>query len=212
MEPPPDVLLGIIGDILCSLVIVISSFWVFRRTKEYYELSAHEGLKYFRYAFLFFSISFLAQIARPILHELHIPQLRYIIPFFVFAGTMAMLCLLYSVLWKRLHWKRPMMTLGFVSLAVAAIAVSVRLGPVVILILHLLLFSTALIISYRDARTHKKKAFQTHILYTLLFLGWIANAMANFALWRFAEVSLLLNAISAVLFIVLLRRVLRRTP
>ena len=212
MPPPPDVLIGIIGDMFCSLIIVIASFWVFLRTKEFYELSAHEGLKYFRYSFLFFGISFLAQLARPLLHDLHIPQLHYIIPFFVFAGTMAMLCLLYSVLWKRLNWKRPMMTMVFTSLAVAAIAVSVRLGPVVILVLHSFLFLAVVIISYRDAQTRKKKAFQTHVLYTLLFLGWIANAMANFALWRFAEVSILLNAISAVLFIILLRRVLRRTP
>jgi hypothetical protein len=202
-------------DVVGAAVIVLASLFIFFRTRELYELSSHPGIKYFRYAFLFFGISFFMQLLRPLFHFFEFGRfsLRWHTLFIVvYVGTMAVLCLLYSVVWRRVRLQHPFLVLTALSLLVAFLTLLGRPIAPLTLLLQAVLFLIVLVISYHDAREHRRsKALQVHVLYTLLFFSWIANVIANQAERHFIEASIVLNIISVGLFVVLAYRVFRTT-
>lgn len=218
MLPPPPGFPGPVLDIIASAIVVIASGAIFWRTRDIQRLSGHGGVRHFRYAFLFFAITFLTHLARPVAWLISDPEhfllhdaLRLIS---TYAGTMAVLSLLASVLWKRIGTRVRFLTiwLNIASILFAVLALFARLR-LFALLLHTIIFACAVLIGYTDACRARKgsRVTQLYLLYTLLFVAWMANAAAGFvARFSFTAASVL-STVSAALFLVLLVKVWRRT-
>ena len=204
------------SDLISSLIIVVASFFIYFWTKELYQLSGHKGIKYFRYAFLFFGLSFLMQFARPILEwftELSRSEIRTTVTFLiVYTGSMAVLCLLYSVLWKKLK-KYANHDFLVVNVCAVVLASSTMLGRYhfLILLLQMMLFILAIVLGYVDSKKKKSRVIELYLLYLLLFCSWLANIVAKFVVHLSFSMGVLLNIVSALLFLVLMYKVVKRT-
>lgn len=202
-------------DIIFGLIIGIICFIIYFRTRELYELTSHKGIKYFRYAFLFFGFSFLAKMIFPFSRifferSFFIPPLNGFIMSFL--GITAVLCLLYSLFWKQFREKsfNHLFILILIALIIAGATLFGRLRFYLFLI-QALLFSIILIVSLVKYKGRKGKNIQLHILYILLACSWIASSLALFASHISLLIGLVLHIVSVVLFCVILSKVIKKT-
>ncbi|MFH1638583.1 MAG: hypothetical protein ABIB71_09215 [Candidatus Woesearchaeota archaeon] len=204
-------------DIAFGIVISVICFLVYFRTKELYNLSSHKGIKYFSYAFLFFGLSFFVKLLLPISGIfLERSFLTFQISGFImgFLGIMAMLCLIYSLLWKRFRERKfnHVLYLALIALLVTSTTLFGR-ARFLVFLLQALLFSIVLIISLVSYRGRKKvgHSIQLHVLYILLAGSLIANVAALFASRLSFFVGLTLHATSIILFLIILCKVIEKT-
>ncbi len=201
-------------ELIYSLIIVISCSVIYIKTKELYELTSHKGIKYFRNAFLFFGIAYLSRMILRLFIIIDGPEpiniflfnLGYFI--FLYAGLMAGFYLIYSSVWKKFNDPEK---LGWffhpIALTITAIFIIFLFGPLTLLILAII-FLTAAILAYKRKKSLKRDSFnKVHIIYMLLFISLILNAIAHFIIIISLYASILLYLISSVLFLVILYRV-----
>jgi len=195
-----------------------ASLAIYLKARELYELSYHQGIKYFGYTFLFFGISF---FARPLgfllmsLADLRIAIFRHALNFvLVYTGTMAALSLLYSVLWKKFENVsfNPFYLLNVLAVIIAGATLLGR-TRFYILILQAVLFTAGMLLGYAEYIKAQKpeKHVSLFILYLLLFFSWIANVAAFFAIRISITAGLALKLFSTSLFLIILYRVLKIT-
>ncbi|GBE56547.1 MAG TPA: hypothetical protein ENH13_02185 [Euryarchaeota archaeon] len=204
-------------DTIYSMIIVVTSLAIYLRTRELYELSDHKGIKYFSYTFLFFGASFfLRSLVHLFARLVDMPFFAFrheLIFLLVFTGSMAVLSLLYSVLWKRFQ-EIPINPLIILTAFSTIIAGATLIGRMrfFILLLQVLIFTVAIIIGYIDYLKSKKGAHtRLFLLYSLLFFSWIANVFAHFTTRLSLTIGLALYTISTALFLLILYSVLRIT-
>ena len=215
---PPSLPL-IYVELITTIFACVISFIIYFKTKELYELTSHKGIKYFRYAFLFFGIVSLLKLHRPLSQFLHLGRelsLFFGVRFLIgFAGTMAVLCLLYSLIWKTFSKTK---TEDFFAISFIAILISVfslLFGPRgnLITLIHTLLFLAAAIISVVQLTKKKKgKHHQLAFVYPVLFLSWIMEIAAQISMRISFPLSIWLNVVSSILLFVTLYKILRITP
>ncbi len=200
-----------------ALIVIASSLLIYLKTRELYRLSSHRGIRYFGYTFLFFGLSFFFRLLFPMIKIFTDLSLFEFRPYFsflmVYTGTMAVLSLLYSVLWKKITFisKDPLYLLNIISIIIAGITLLGRYR-FYILTLQAVIFLAAILISYIDyAGLKDGKHGQLYLLYTLLLFSWIANVASHFAARLSFARGILLYAFSIALFLIILYRVLRIT-
>ncbi len=180
--------LGFGMELIYSFVIIACSLMVYFSTKEMYELSSHKGIKYFRMAFLFFAVAFFFRFfIRFLLMFFNIPRTfefshRFIgtstLFLFLYASSMAIFYLLYSLIWKKWDFKsNGIYAFHFLALMVSIISISTQnIG--VLLSMQFILFLFVAILSYFSHKiSKKKKSPQLHLIYLLLFAFWIFNIL-----------------------------------
>lgn len=225
MRPPLEFLFPpeIGAELIYSFVIVICSLMVYYATKEMYELSSYKGIKYFRQAFLFFAIAYFFRYF--IQFFLVFFNLRDILEFspryigwgslfiFLYASSMAVFYLLYSVMWKKWnHSRSKILLFNILAWIIALIGSSFRgIGVSLILNIILLVFvSFVLFIAYQDSKG-KKKGKGLFIIYLLLFIFWILNVI-NILIPKFLQLyQLAIYLASILLFMIILYKVLKKT-
>ena len=219
---PPDFLATIGIELIYSIVVIASSLIIYFSTREIYNLTSHKGIKYFRTAFLFFALSFFFRfIIKLVIVAFNLPRILNIHPFFfdvgilflfMYASTMAMFYLLYSVMWKKLENNYGgIYILHLLALIIAFISIST---PDAILLLTieaivLLLISIESYMSYRKS-AKKKSHSKLYTIYLLLFVFWVLNIIDILVPNFFVLVQLIIFAASATLFLVIMYMVLRK--
>lgn len=175
---------GIIIGIICLIIVL--------KTHKLYHFSQHEGIRYFRNAFLFYGIAF---IIRYILGGITI--LGYIDPdyfliiriLFEFFLVMGGFFLLYSLLWRRLQTPRMNLSslLSLRSFIFYIMAFSIAILDYLWKVYYFLFFSQVIlfaflsIISYINYRKDKgKHMFPKFYFIAMVFtlIAWLLNAIA----------------------------------
>jgi len=89
--------------LLANIIIVISCYTVYRRTRQLYNLSMQKGLLYFSNAFLVYILSFSARLAYLLLEDFY-PQAGLIFvmrAISLLGGALGGFYLAYSLVWRR---------------------------------------------------------------------------------------------------------------
>lgn len=197
-------------EVWYAIIIVIICILIIQKTKELYLLTNHKGIKYFRNTFIFFAIAYTLQIIFPFTRMILGVDLfisRPLVGFLLlYVGTMAVLSLTYSVLYK--HWKhlKPIY-LHLIAIGIAAATINTR-GRMLAIAIQAILLIYAVLTSYID---NIRKQNKIYLIYLLLFAIWIVNTLA-FTLPRFlvpAKIALYLVAI--IFFLIILTKVVQRT-
>jgi hypothetical protein len=205
-------------ELLYSFVIVLVSLIIYFSTKELYDLTKHKGIKFFRLTFLFFALAYLTRSAikfllmqfdKKTIFILFNSQLGKIIgvatlTLFIYLSTMAVLCLVYSLIWKRYQNEKAQYLLHAIAIIVALFTSLSHNHLLPYLAINILLFSSAIlaILFCKNKSKNKLRA-----IYVLLLAFWFLNILdilvpnffINFQLWIYLS--------SVALFIAMLFKV-----
>jgi len=216
---PRDILsLGFGTEILYAFIIIAVSLIIYFSTKELYELSKHKGIKYFRLAFLYFAIAyFFRTFILFIVRYFHIgkildfsPRLLGPITLFIFmyASTMAILYLLYSLIHKKLG-ENKLSLFHIIAISISAVTVFTRhIG--ILLWIQFLLMLFVITIGYSSYKKSDKNK-SLYIIYILLFVFWILNILDIIIPDFFRLIKLFIYLASIGLFLIILHKVSRKT-
>jgi hypothetical protein len=221
MEPLMGGAFGV--ELLYSFVIIVCSLMVYYGTREIYELSSHKGIKYFRYAFLFFAIAyFFRSFIKFVAIYFNISEIMELSPrifgpitlfLFMYFSSMAVFYLLYSVMWKKWNGSSKKVYI-FHGLAFVIALLSIALRGfefrfwLNFILLMLVLFVVYVV--YREGKD-KKKRNNLYAIYLLLFVFFILNIF-DILIPRFLETfRLIIYLASAGIFLLILYRVLKKS-
>ncbi|MEM4330798.1 MAG: hypothetical protein QW273_02210, partial [Candidatus Pacearchaeota archaeon] len=161
------------SEIFYSFIIVICSLMIYFGTKEIYEASLHKGIKFFREAFLFFSLAYFFRGFIKIILYSHIffsfkrplPLINNLSLFlFLYFSILAILYFTYSVIYKKLRIKESYLIPSLVF--IISFLVVILKNTIVYLALNLLLLlfvSLTVYFSYKDKI--KKREPYLHTIY-----------------------------------------------
>tara|TARA_Y100000034_G_scaffold134068_1_gene201517 strand:+ start:1991 stop:2659 length:669 start_codon:yes stop_codon:yes gene_type:complete len=162
-----------------SAIIAIICFIIVVKTDRLFRISFHQGIRYFRNAFLFYGIAFIFRylVAKPI----YFISMIYIFEFFI---IMAGFFLLYSLLWKRFETKPSTSSLLnskifiFYILAIIIASLDLIWGRYTFMFIsQIILFGFASLISYKNYINNKKHKFRRSYLIVMIlsFAAWTLN-------------------------------------
>src|SRR3989338_1734412 len=172
--------LNFVVETAFTILAVIFCFLIYIKTKESYELTKYEGIKYFRDAFLFFGLSYLLRFIFSLIFlsriafDFILPR-KIFIPLFIlplgYFSTISILYLVFSLIWKKVNNK--ILLIGGHSIAILLTLISVITRSHLMLIyLQSFLLTVTIVWSFL---IHSKKLSQTKILYILVFVLWLIN-------------------------------------
>ena len=165
-----------------TLIVVFLCFRIFYKTKEIYDLTKYEGVKYFRITFLFFGFAFLLRFLSVFVmlmgmtFDLDISMYLFRIFPLAFNGyfsTMAILSLTYSMIWKEQQVKHILIVSNAIAITIFGIAFFSR-SPLLMIGAQAILLVFAIIIAV-DIYRRSKIISHIFILYVLFILFWIVN-------------------------------------
>jgi hypothetical protein len=179
--PPPffnPVLFGM--ELLFAVIIFILCLIIYLKTKESYQLTQHQGIRFFRDAFLFFGISYLIRFSfmltklffdirlfRGELGSLFILPLGYL-------STIAIFYIGLSLVWKKFNVKY-FVILGHIIAILLSILVFVTKSPLILVYIQSFFLIMAVILILI---TNKKKKSLIKTVYVLIFIFWLINLWA----------------------------------
>jgi hypothetical protein len=206
-------------ELIYSFVIIFCSLIIYFSTKKMYDISKYPGIKYFRESFLFFAIAYFFKSFLSFLlvtfgfHEaLEFSSIFWgILTLFVFmyASTMAIFYLFYSVVWKKIKHKKfviPAIHILVIILSIASI-ITRTAGLLVLLQVVVFLFIAIYnFISYKKLNP-KKKAGSIHLIYLFLFAFWMLN-LSDILISGFDPIfELVISLVSIGIFLMILYKV-----
>lgn len=219
----PPINLGIGAEILYSFVVIFCSLMIYFGTREIYELSSYKGLKYFRFAFLFFAVAYFFRLLIELsMTSLNVHEILEVVPIvwgyfalfaFMYFSSMSIFYLIYSVLWKNIKKNSKIIYIFHVIALVIAAATIVFNNSWFYLGLNLLLFISAGISIYLSSHNPKFKSKKNHFdgPYILLLIFLVLNIVNILVPIFFETVKLFLYLISLSLFFVILYKVLKKS-
>ena len=199
---------------LYSIVIGLICFVIFIKTNRLFNLSYHQGIRYFRNAFFFYGLAF---ISRYLIIFIYPPIMRLV---FEFLLIMAGFSLFYSLLWRRFEQKD-----SFSSLFNGRILVFYLMSLIIIFLDYLwtlylfmfvsqiILFIFASIISYMKYKESKKQTFLKlyFIAMVLNLLAWILNSVVAFFLNWNQIIVINIHLLNLIIFLLFLYGVMKVT-
>ena len=220
IPPPPHISLGIGAEIIYSFVIIVCSLMIYFGTKKIYDLSSYKGIKYFRQAFLLFAIAyffrFLIEFTVAYLNineifNLYPLVLGYIAIFiFMYLSSISIFYLIYSVSWKK--WKAKSTLYIFHAIAViVALASIIFMDEIFYIGLNIILLIYAAFAIYFSRKNQKSKKNNFYIVYILLLIFWILNALTIFIPAFFDSLKLSVYLASSCIFLIILYKVLKKS-
>jgi hypothetical protein len=170
-----------------TLIVVFLCLMIYFKTREIYDLSKHEGINYFRITFLFFALAYIFRFLHifSILERITfntdlLMDFFRIFPFSLilngYFSTLAILSLTYSIIWKDIHFKHPLLLFNAIAILISCIAFISRSPFLLILAQVVLLIFTIAMACYFYIRS--RKFSQLFILYVLFLLFWVVNLFA----------------------------------
>jgi hypothetical protein len=205
--------------VICAICMVIVFI-----TDKFYRLSLHQGIRYFRNAFLFYGIAFVGRYLFGLFSDISFGYAFVAQIFFEFFLVMAGFFLFYSLVWKKFEQKK---TYYFTSLVNSKI-ILFELIALIIAILdtswrtyYLMFFSQILVFfcasiiafyNYRTKDNKKHKFLKFYLLAMILeFVAWVLNYLAAaYFHWRHL-VLVDIGLINSIFFISILCGVIKIT-
>jgi len=214
-------LTGVGLDLAYSLIVIALCFFIFFKTKEFVELTDHKGIKWFRYAFLYFGLGYMLRFVLALSHLYGYPMrlinhdLRlFVLIIFSYMSSMAVLSLLYSSVHKKVDYIKLNPVILLNAIALLLIVVVFFFGSIgTLFFTQVALFVLAIIMSVLNGLKSKRKNkfFNFGFTYLLLFLFWILN-LGALSLPKFAiGLKLTLYVLSSALFVFITYKVVVRT-
>ena len=172
-----------------SLIVVAICLLIVFRSNKFFKLSLHNGIRYFRNAFLFFAVGFFIRyIVKFIIPENYFPHYNIIITslfeFFLITGGFF---LLYSLMWGKFEVKKGSRS----SLLNFRVVIFYTLSVIIVLLdylwstlyfmfaLQIIIFLYASIISFTKINKNKQRQFPKlyFIAMLLALFAWTLNAL-----------------------------------
>ena len=181
--------------LIYAAIIILICFVTVLKTYRLHKLSGHQGIRYFRNAFLFYGIGFLIRyiLGAFLFFNLIDPIYRQIITFvFEYFLIMAGFFLLYSLLWKNIESENPKYSSSLINskislfylMALILVALDFVWGGLNFMFLsQVVLFAFATIVSYMNYSEGKKQyKFRKFYFVAMLlnFIAWLSNALVVF--------------------------------
>ena len=205
------------GFIICLICAII-----FFKTDRLFKISAHQGIRYFRNAFFFFSLAFLiryimgSNILVPFIHENYFFVIKSTLEFFF---VMAGFFLLYSLMWKDIgkgdHFVsslfNPVISL-FYLMTFLIIAIDYLWNTYFLMFIsQIIVFAIASAISFNNYLKNRKGFPKFYFLAMILTLtAWILNAIA--ALFEWNQILIInVSSINILIFLLFLWGVIKFT-
>ncbi|MFH1315941.1 MAG: hypothetical protein ABII01_00310 [Candidatus Woesearchaeota archaeon] len=204
-------------EFIYTVLIVILCALVYFKTKEPYELTKYRGIGYFRNAFLFFGLAYLARFLLYII-TLTVFAFDFFIPrrlFFPIAmipvgylSTMAIFYLTYSLVWKKIKYNYFFLFSNIIAILVSTAAFISRSHILLTGLQVGLLIFTAIISLSRHSKGKKKH--HARALYLIITIFWVISLFLV-GPTRFLpfEITLLFQILSIIVFITIYYKVIK---
>lgn len=205
--------------IFYGLLITLACFFIVLKTHRLFRISLHQGIRYFRNAFLFYGLAFFTRylIGSPFIHQYSQIQLGFFITFvFEFFLIMAGFFLLYSLSWKKFESPErnhissllnPIILIFYLMSILLALMDFFWRNYYFMFASQILIFLILSIFSYKNYIQDRKKARFLKFYFLAMFLTfitWILNATASLLFeWNKAIVAnvYIVNLIVFLLFL-----------
>jgi hypothetical protein len=200
-----------------ALIITFICAVIVLKTNKFFKISNHEGIRYFRNAFLFYGIAFFVRYFLGVVFY-EFASYAFFISIFEYFMVLGGFFLLYSLIWKKFASEYS----SLFNLK----AIVFYLGALIIVLLNLLfetynfmfysqiiLFFIVSIIAYTNyAKNPKRKFLKFYFIAMVLeLITWIINLLTA-TLFSFNRVILLgLGVVNMIIFLVILYGVMRVT-
>lgn len=206
-------------EILYSFIIIACSLMIYFGTRELYELSLYKGIKYFRLSFLYFAIAyFFRSFVKFLLITINQSRIldvpirnsgRIGFVFFVFFGSMSILYLLYSALYKKSKSGKNWSPILYVIAILLALLSSIIRNPIIHLIIQLLFFVgvVSAILVVDRSKNHQN----LYVIYLLLFFFWLLNMIDLIIPNVFQGIQIMIYLASISIFLLILYKVIKKT-
>lgn len=183
--------------LIYTIVIGLICFIIVVKTDKLFQLSLHQGIRYFRNAFFFYGLAFIMRYLLGVIYffsnlEVYAYIMKIVFEFFL---IMAGFSLLYSLLWKKFEPKEKSASslfnirfLLFYALAIIVALLDYLWRTYCFMFsLQIVLFGYASIISYMNYGEGKEHRFLKlyFVVMILNLVAWIANfIVASFLNWH----------------------------
>jgi hypothetical protein len=203
------------NDLIFTLIAVIFCFLIYFKTKDIYELTKYEGIKYFRGAFLFFGLSYLMRFTLGLMlfsrvaFDFFLPRglsvLLFLLPLGYFS-TIGIFYLIFGSIWKSMSSKLFIILGHSIAILLPLIAFLTR-SQIILVILQVALLVGAIILSFA-VPPNGKKFSQIKAIYILIAFLWLINLIIidtrrPFPPW----VEILFEVVSLIVFIVIYHKI-----
>jgi hypothetical protein len=168
---------------ICSICLLITF-----KTNRFYKLSLHNGIRYFRNAFLFFGAGFLVRYILGFFSDFGISNANIVEIIFEYLMIMAGFFLLYSLIWKKFASKKEYSSMFNTKIMVFNLmAITLALLDSVWQTYNFMFFSQIIIFLYASVislvnyvnKSEKFKFLKFYFIAMLLVLSaWILNFLA----------------------------------
>ena len=202
-------------EFMFMIVPVIFCFLIYFKTKESYELTKHEGIKYFRDAFFFFGLSYvfrflfsiimLSMFALDIFRP-HGPFMPFPILFMGYFSTMGIFSLIFSSIWKKSNPEKMALAGHGTAIALSLISFLTRSHFILLYLQCAFLIVAVMLRFVIDER--RRNITQAKVLYILVAALWLVNLFSAGIRRPFSfELDIFSFVFSFVVFIIIFRKV-----
>lgn len=210
-------------EILYALAISLICAVIVFKIDRFYRLSTHQGIRYFRNAFFFYGIAFIARYVLGFFSDISNNYLYAIQIIFEYFLVMAGFFLFYSLIWKKIelpkeHYKSSLfnMRIAIFHLMAIVIAVFDSLWHTYdfMFFSQIIIFIYATMIAYSNyKRNGKQRMFLKFyfIAMTLILVAWLLNLSAALFFQWHPFILINIGIINVTFFILFLYGVLKVT-
>jgi len=200
-------------ELIYTLVILTLCLIIYFKTKELYELSEHEGIRFFRYTFLLFGLSYVFRFVLHIImitffsNGFYLPR-NFVGPISIvpvsYLSTLALFFLVYSLIWRKIEKRKFLIFSNSIALVFSLVAFLTRSNQIIsVLQVSLIVFIIIVLLL-------KKKFSQTKLLYLLIVIFWVINLLLLGPKRMLApEIDIFLKIISIGLFSIICLKVIK---
>ena len=187
---------------LYSAFIALICFLIVLKTDRLFRISLHQGIRYFRNAFLFYGIAFMLRYLLSLYY--------FVFPFFEFFMVMAGFFLLYSLVWKKFEIKdsrssffNPIVFLAYFITLVIILFDFFSQSYNFLFISQIIIFTIATIISFQNLKKQTSFSKLYFIIMVLNLFAWSLNFILIFLSQRLRFVGniYVLNVIVFLIFL-----------
>lgn len=167
-------LMRITTEFLYTILLVTFCTLIYIKTKEIYKITQHKGIKYFRYVFLLFALTYIARLFFALFHlgliltQTHIMRfgMLSIIPV-GYLSTLTIFYLAYSLIHNKIPYDIFLISANLIATIITILAFITR-NPLMIFGIQFIIMSIVIIFLIISKKNIKN-------IYLLLALFWLIN-------------------------------------
>lgn len=162
-------------SLICAVIVI--------KTDKFFRLSLHQGIRYFRNAFFFYGIAFIARYIFGILSDLGFDSAYIVQVIFEYFLIMAGFFLLYSLVWRKFESSKEEYFSSLFNAKIAAFHVIALIIAVLdnlwqtyyfMFVSQIIIFFYASIISFANLRKNRNRYKFLKFYFVAMLLGFVA--------------------------------------